>query len=523
MVNKLFTITNATIYIIIIFVSYFLLSEDDLSRMNQIIPFYRFYTKNKSAKLIKDIEIVEPNKDCPEGSSPFLFYKYPGTKKGCLISKTNLEEGSCNFWTKFWNAYDNIEETEEKLFDVLYGKKLCFFPFNDLDYVTNLNNKKEGKLCGNLDNIGNKFYVSNDEECPINKISINKENGNNGKLIGEGYYLHYSKDSLEEDNNNKDSLLTNESFVVSEGLPCINPEEINTYHIQYLLNKANESYICNTFIDDKRLDDRYIMLSSINKRNLYKDNNISLDEFYEYPFKEVNLTLYQLGYIGIDTNFSLQILDNSDKFISDINNITNFNKYNRYITPIIFSFIFLIIVNLIFKYIIADITIYILNFILLAFDIGNLTLNILIFLLLQNFGSLEQYYSNNNKDNIFISQIKYIDEIINKSKVINMKNIYGIIAMIFFIILFDILNCCIFNNPRNHLEKMKKNKDYYLENKKIYNSINVLKPFEDKKISHSKFKREIELSKINNFSDDENENDIINNAKDEEEDILTNK
>ena len=60
------------------------------------------------------------------------------------------------------------------------------------------------------------------------------------------------------------------------------------------------------------------MLSSINKRNLYKDNNISLDEFYEYPFKEVNLTLYQFGYIGIDTNFSLQILDNSDKFMSDI-------------------------------------------------------------------------------------------------------------------------------------------------------------------------------------------------------------
>ena len=94
--------------------------------------------------------------------------------------------------------------------------------------------------------------------------------------------------------------------------------------------------------------------------------------------------------------------------------------------------------------------------------------------------------------------------------------------MAFLIILFDIINCCIFNNPNNRLVKMKNNIDYYLQNKKIYNSINVLKPFEDKKERHQKHKKEIELSKINNINEDDNGNNIINNTKDDEEDILTN-
>ena len=69
---------------------------------------------------------------------------------------------------------------------------------------------------------------------------------------------------------------------------------------------------------------------------------------------------------------------------------------------------------------------------------------------------------------------------------------------------------------------MKNNIDYYSQNKKIYNSINVLKPFEDKKESRLKHKKEIELSKINSINEEDNDNNIINNTKDDEEDILTN-
>jgi len=183
MVNKLFTITNITINILIILICYFLISEDDISKMKQIINFYQFYNKNKSAKLIKEITAVDSNGECPSTSSPLLFYKYPGTKAGCLISKKDFEEGSCGIFTKIFHHYEDFEETNEKYFDVLFSKKLCAVPFDDKDYIKHLKNENNGKLCGYLDNIKNKFYVENEKECPINNIIINNENSINKRSI----------------------------------------------------------------------------------------------------------------------------------------------------------------------------------------------------------------------------------------------------------------------------------------------------------------------------------------------------
>ena len=111
MVNKCFPITNIAIYIIIIILCYFLLYENDISKIKQIIHFYKFYTKNKSAKLISSIQAIQPNEECPPDSSPLFFYEYPGTKEGCLISKEKLEVGSCSIITKIFKNYDKIEET----------------------------------------------------------------------------------------------------------------------------------------------------------------------------------------------------------------------------------------------------------------------------------------------------------------------------------------------------------------------------------------------------------------------------
>ena len=148
-------------------------------------------------------------------------------------------------------------------------------------------------------------------------------------------------------------------------------------------------------------------------------------------------------------------------------------------------------------------------------------MNIFIIFLLREFNSLSDYYSNKNNDKIFNGQLKYIDDIINESKNINLKNIIGISTILFLIIIFDFINCCLFNNPSCHLKKVKNNADYFLKNKKIYNSINVLKPFEDTKESKFNNKKEIELSKINAISDEDSDDNIIN-KKSDEEDILTN-
>ena len=90
-----------------------------------------------------------------------------------------------------------------------------------------------------MDTNGTKYYIENDKECPNNKIIINNKNNinddkftfNSVELIKDKYYLYYSNDFNETDDNNN-FLLANDSLFISEGYPCINPDEINTYHIQ---------------------------------------------------------------------------------------------------------------------------------------------------------------------------------------------------------------------------------------------------------------------------------------------------
>ena len=522
MVNKLFTITNISIFIIIIIISILLLSSKDISQIKNINPFLKFYKKNHSSNLIKSINVVNSKENCNKNTYPFSLYTYPGTSNGCLISDNELQKDSCSLWSRIFKKTEIIKETNEKLFHNIFSKKLCVELYDKNDYITNLNISKydeNKKLCGILDTIGTKYYIDNNKECPINKIIIDNEpniNDGNSKsieLIKDKYYLHYSNNYNENKKNN--FLLTNDSLFISEGYPCIKPDEINTFHIQYILSKANESFICNTNIDNIRLDSRYSPIIHLPKNELYLDNDIVLDNYFDYPFKDVELTLYQIGYIGTDSNFKNEILPNINKIISNIITIYNLNQINQFINRIIYSIIFIIIVSLLCKYFISDSTIYIWNFILLSIILGNFVINIIINRILYNLGNFEKFYMNQNNDKIFNLQMKYINDIINDSKGKNNKSIIGDILLIVCVSLFNIFNYCIFNNPKQNILKYKGKTDY-CPNKKNYNSINVLKPtsFDIKNDNLLNYKEEIELPKINN----ENLND---NIKDEEENNLT--
>jgi hypothetical protein len=132
---------------------------------------------------------------------------------------------------------------------------------------------------------------------------------------------------------------------------------------------------------------------------------------------------------------------------------------------------------------------------------------------------------NKNNDEIFNLQMKYINDLINDSNQKNKKFIIGDILLFICVCLFNGLNYFIFNNPKNFISLHKSRTDY-CQNKKYYNSINVLKPtnYDIKKENLIKFKEEIELPKINNDTDDDNDNEndnIIDNNKDEEENNLT--
>ena len=90
MVNKLFPIINIFFYVITILISYFLISENDISKMEQIIHFYNFYTKNKSARLIKTILSIDPKNDCPENSFPLVLMLW--------INPMNIKASVCIYF-----------------------------------------------------------------------------------------------------------------------------------------------------------------------------------------------------------------------------------------------------------------------------------------------------------------------------------------------------------------------------------------------------------------------------------------
>lgn len=536
MVNKLFTLTNILLFILIIFSSLLLLSND-ISKIKDIIPFLKFYQKNQSSKLIHSIEAVDPKEDCPKNFFPLSLYTYPGTSKGCLISNNTLKKDSCSIWSKLFKSTDEIEETSQKTFDTIFSKKLCAFSYNENNYINNIDNngenKENKKLCGLLDTNGIKYYIENDKECPINKIIINNKISNNDEkftfnsveLIKDKYYLHYSNDFNETDDNSN-FLLTDDSLFISEGYPCINPDEINTYHIQYILSNKNNSYICDTNIENKRLDTRYSPIINIQKNVLYQDNNIDLETFFNYPFKDTDLTLYQLGYIGTDSNFNSEIIPNVEKISSDIYSISDFNYINQIIIKIIYSMLFIIVISIICKYFISDNIIYIWNSAVLASILVNFVFNIIVNNSLNNLGVYDKYYLNKNNDEIFNLQMKYINDIINDSKWKNNKIIIGNILIFILLGLFNFINYFVFNNPKNFILKYKGKIDYG-QDKKYYNSINLLKPtsFDLKKENSINLKEEIELPRINNEIDSDNDNDendnIIDNNKDEEESNLT--
>ena len=537
MVNKLFTLTNILLFILIIFSSLLLLSND-ISKIKDIIPFLKFYQKNQSSKLIHSIEAVDPKEDCPKNFFPLSLYTYPGTSKGCLISNNTLKKDSCSIWSKLFKSTDEIEETSQKTFDTIFSKKLCAFSYNENNYINNIDNngenKENKKLCGLLDTNGIKYYIENDKECPINKIIINnkisinndeKFTFNSVELIKDKYYLHYSNDFNETDDNSN-FLLTDDSLFISEGYPCINPDEINTYHIQYILSNKNNSYICDTNIENKRLDTRYSPIINIQKNVLYQDNNIDLETFFNYPFKDTDLTLYQLGYIGTDSNFNSEIIPNVEKISSDIYSISDFNYINQIIIKIIYSMLFIIVISIICKYFISDNTIYIWSSAVLASILVNFVFNIIVNNSLNNLGVYDKYYLNKNNDEIFNLQMKYINDIINDSKWKNNKIIIGNILIFILLGLFNFINYFVFNNPKNFILKYKGKIDYG-QDKKYYNSINLLKPtsFDLKKENSINLKEEIELPRINNEIDSDNDNDendnIIDNNKDEEESNLT--
>ena len=513
---------------LILFMIFFLLSSKDISSIVNIRPFINFYKINHSSHLIYSIIPVNSDENCPKGTSPLRLFSNAGTSEGCLISQNILKKGSCSLFDKIFHETKSIKETNEKNFYFLFSKKLCVK--KDSKNYSEIIKKNSvlsdtKKLCGILDSLGTEYYVEEKEECPINTLLINENETINENFtsiqLNEKMYLHYSNiynNGYKNNNENKYYLLSDNFLKFSEGLPCIKPDEKNTFHIQYLLDKDNESYICNTAIniDENskdsivRFDDRYKSIFDIQKNILFDYNNITLEneeQFPLYPYINANLTLYKINYIGINNLIDIND-ETSNQYMlfnqkENINQIHSFNQIYIVFIRINSTIFVLFIINFFYKYYIVDDVIYIFNILMIGVSLLIFGFSFYIKILLNQIEKFDKYYNDEKNDAIFRGQLKYIEKILNDA---NNKNgkifIYNFLVIVLSILII-ILNYFIFNNPGKKNQQTNLNE----KNSKIFSSINVLKPtnFDLKKDKLIKFNEEIELSKMtDNIETDDN-------------------
>ena len=217
---------------------------------------------------------------------------------------------------------------------------------------------KEGyKSCGYLDSLEQKLCILENEKCPINDIVINfQESLTNYTTIKlkNDKYLHYSS-GIEGK-----SIITSLKLSEKEA-PCIYPGEFSwKYHYELELS----THYCNTSILSSKIDNKFKRIETINKYDLYEENNIILllNNTPNYPFNKIKddkVDLYQRTYLGFDkecmiyNNFAFDYFDNVKSNLQTANICIKIIFYFFCIGLGGFIIIFLIIIN-IFKFMDKD-------------------------------------------------------------------------------------------------------------------------------------------------------------------------
>jgi hypothetical protein len=272
---------------------------------------------------------------CNENESIYKLGYFPGILKGRFYKK-RVYVGKCNkFHSSKCKTINKIDGFDLNKWD---GNTFCVNTNSELNYETFIRNSVENnnecdigfKKCGFLDSNNRIMCIEENNNCPINKIIIN----NNEKSPTDFNYVTLSL------NNNKFLHYTNESinsniivnFSISSGIPCLNPNEINTKYPQYILDKNFRRYICTDKILNEFNDNSFIKLDTIKKSLLYQQNNVNdiIDKLYNYPYfsLEEDINLYVRNYFGIDK----LCIENEKKFYSNkLLEIDNFIHKKKFI------------------------------------------------------------------------------------------------------------------------------------------------------------------------------------------------
>ena len=279
---------------------------------------------------------------CNENESIYKLGYFPGILKGRFYKK-RVYVGKCNkFHSSKCKTINKIDGFDLNKWD---GNTFCVNTNSELNYETFIRNSVENnnecdigfKKCGFLDSNNRIMCIEENNDCPINKIIINNNeispNDYNYKTIplNNNKYLHYTNESI----NN--AIIVN--FTISSGIPCSDPNEINTKYPQYILDGNFLRYICSKKINGKLNDNNYNFIDSINKSVLYNENEIYQHFFslYDYPFYSLNenIELYTRNYFGMDVKY----FENKNFYtINKLNQTFDYNSQYNKIIKIIFYY-----------------------------------------------------------------------------------------------------------------------------------------------------------------------------------------
>ena len=399
---------------------------------------------------------LSSNGICNEKKEIYPIGYFSGIRKGKFYKK-KTSYGKCTFLHD--STCETIKQVNGFNLNIWDGNIFCVNKNPELNYETFLRNSVENnkecdigfKKCGFLDSNKRIMCIEENNNCPINKIIINnnKTSPTDFKYItlslNNSKFLHYTNESINSD------IIVNLS--ISSGIPCMNPNEINTKYPQYILDKNFKRYICTDKLLNEFYDHSFLQLDTIKKSKLYQQNNVNeiINKLNHFPFfsLEEDISLYIRNYFGIDKF----CIDYQEKFylnkLLEIDNFIHKKKliYVHYIMSVVL-FIIHSILAIIIGYIQRcddKINKY---FLFLNFGLFILTsINFLfIFLVFLYFKQIDfKSLCNNNKIEFEIKK--------NQKRINNTKNF----ELINLIITFFIILIILFLFINNHIELSNNN------------------------------------------------------------------
>lgn len=264
------------------------------------------------------------------------LYYWEGTIEGCdcqsaseviPLEHRKINKFSCTKNQNYNNYCKQIAKINGKNINIYKGKNLIpIFSENKKKYLeligrNNIQCEETFKKCGILDSKNNILCLPLNENCPVNKIIIDKNeiapsDFNYTTLpLNDSFYFHFTNESINS------SIII--SLKLSEGNLCLNPERHNSMKKDYELYFSYDKCFC-----ENEFDYRYNEIDSIEKQVLFNENGIN-DLVKTLPNFTVdgNLYLYSRNYIGLNNEFAIKN-GNKNKLESFINSYNGFNITN---------------------------------------------------------------------------------------------------------------------------------------------------------------------------------------------------